>query len=145
MKLKEEYKNINIEKICLENANKIFNGNIPKEWLDSFERKLETAKNNYYEIYRILYLMAEQCRKTKSKLHIIGNWNGVLDNNFIIYPLLIVFNENYVTITVKNLDIKEEQLILESDNTNFIIDLLNEYCMDWKNIFIIKEKIMDKQ
>ena len=145
MELKEEYKNINIEKICLENANKIFNGNISNEWLDSFERKLETAKNNYYEIYGVLYLMAEQCRKAKSKLHIIGNWNGVLDNNFIIYPLLIVFNENYVTITVKNLDIKEEQLILESDNTNFIIDLLNEYCIDWKNIFIIKEKIIDKQ
>lgn len=141
MKLKEEYRNIDLKKICLENENAICNGNIPDEWLENFEEKKALLnKNNYFEIYVVLYLIADQCRELKTKLNIIGNWEEILDNIYITYPLLVGVNENYINIKIKDLDIKEEQLVIETEKTNYITDLLNEFCENWQDTFILKKR-----
>lgn len=138
MRLKEEYKNIDLKKICLENENKICNGNIPDEWLENFEKAiLLLNQNNYYEIYVVLYLIAEQCRESETKINIVGNWNELLDNIYITYPLLVATNNNLVNIKIKDMDIKKEQLVLETSNKEFVIDKLNEVCENWQNTFII--------
>lgn len=138
MKLKKEYLNIDIKEICLKNTNEMYNNNISEEWLNNFEKNIKVIYyNNYIEIYIALYLIAEQCKKEKINLCIIGKWNGILDNNYITYPLLIARNENYINIKVKYIELKEEQVILESDNIGLIINWLNEYCFDWEDIFMI--------
>ena len=82
MKLKKEYLNIDIKEICLKNTNEMYNNNISEEWLNNFEKSIKaTYYNNYIEIYIALYLIAEQCKKEKINLCIIGKWNGILDNN----------------------------------------------------------------
>lgn len=139
MKLKKEYLNIDIKEICLKNTNEICKNNISEEWLNNFEKNIKSIYyNNYIETYIVLYLIAEQCKKKKINLCIIGKWNGILDNNYITYPLLVARNENYVNINVKHMELKEEQVILESDNIGLILNWLNEYCFDWEDIFIIK-------
>lgn len=140
MKLKEEYRNIDLKKICLENENAICNGNIPDEWLENFEEKKALLnKNNYFEIYVVLYLIAEQCRETETKINIVGNWKEVLDNIYITYPLLVAANNNLVNIKIKDMDIKNEQLIFETDKINYITDLLNKFCNNWENQFILRK------
>lgn len=140
MKLKKEYMDLSLNEICLKVINEIYNNKIPKKWLYDFEYSFNSLNSkNCTEIYITLYILANKCKENNIKICVIGKWKSILDNIYVTFPLLVQpFNE-YVHIKIRDIDIKKNNVILESADSMLIAKLLNEICTDWEDTFIIKK------
>lgn len=142
LKLKEEYKNIDLEKIILDKSNKTFENNIPTKWLNDFKNAMEKVrKNNWYDTFVVLYELVLKVNEDEQQLQIKGQADGILDNIYITYQLLVIDNQN-IKLKISsdlNVDVNTIVLTVSEEYEKALTEYLNNICEEWEGIFQINE------
>lgn len=151
MKLKEEYKKIDfiekmnkrIEKLAVKENKEISELTVLEKYYKEIER---LKKNNWFETYCVLSLLAEKTQNVK--LHFYGTCNGIISNT-IVFSIFMWLNdngefleENKQTIFSKDStnNLADEQVIIEAGATEVkeIKNVLDSICNNWQNSIILK-------
>lgn len=154
MKLREEYKNIDIEKVLMDNLEKgdfaKVEGKVTSRNLERMNKSLELIKeNNWEEIYVALYFMLDKMHKINKKLKVKSIEDGVIgkvrDISIIVFTSLAIKNDGKFKELSAGVIVGEynkDNVIIEvpQNEKEDVIKILDTICTEWQDTFIIVEE-----
>ena len=152
MELKEEYKNVDIKEILINNLQvgdfaKV-NGEVTAENIDKLNKSIELIKqNNWEEIYITLYYLLDEMSKKHLKLKVKSTADGAIgmiqDISIVVFTALSVNNDGKfkeLSIGIIADEFNRYNVIIETSEKETVTDILNTICTDWKDTFIIADE-----
>lgn len=152
MELKEEYKNLNIETILLENVKNAYG----EDGIQRHSNKIQTSteaikKNNWEQVYIALYLILDRIDKENIKISIASVSEGIIDkigqlSNNSIFTILALKEDGtlkdiVIAHNINDSNINKDSIVIEisEENKEKLINTINNICTNWKETFIIRD------
>ena len=156
MELKEEYKNVDIKEILINNLQvgdfaKV-NGEVTAENIDKLNKSIELIKqNNWEEIYITLYYLLDEMSKKHLKLKVKSTADGAIgmiqDISIVVFTALSVNNDGkFKELSIGTVadEYNRNNVIIETSEKETVTEILDAICTNWKDIFIITDETPKK-